>query len=92
VDPFTIRLARIERLGVEEQAENVRITFEFERAPIGFQIPIVLACRDFDDTEVVKVARNVLHSIFEQLAHQCEGWRLSGEELQKLANMNLRPA
>jgi hypothetical protein len=74
-----------------EQGDNVRITFEFERAPIIFQIPIVLPCQDFDDTEVVEVARNMLHNIFEQLLDQCDGWRLTGDELQKLAEMNLRP-
>jgi hypothetical protein len=92
LDQFKIRLARIERLGSDQQAENVRVTFEVERATISFQVPIVLACREFDDTEVVKVARSHLHATFKQLADQCNDWRLTGEELQKLADMNVRSA
>ena len=92
MERFKIRLSRIERLDLGEQGDSVRITFEFERAPIMFQIPVVLPCHDFDDTEVVEVARHALHGIFEQLLDQCDGWRLSAEELEKLAEMNLRPA
>jgi len=96
VDPFKIKLARIElvkpaeAVGIE-QDEDVCLTFEFARAPISFQVPICLPHRDFDDTEVVKVARNALHGIFAQLADQCEDWRLTDTELQELSSMNLRP-
>jgi hypothetical protein len=96
VDPFKIKLARIELVkpaeaGEIEAGEGVCLTFEFERAPNSFQVPICLPRRDFDDTEVVKVARNALHVIFAQLAEQCEDWHLTDAELQELSNMNLRP-
>jgi hypothetical protein len=99
VHPFKIKLARIELVkpaeagenGEIEAGEDVCLTFEFERAPNSFQVPICLPRRDFDDTEVVKVARNALHVIFAQLADQCEDWHLTDAELQELSNMNLRP-
>ena len=93
MDPFKIKLARIELVKPDElePGEDVCLTFEFERAPISFQVPIFLPRRDFDDTEVVKVARNALHGIFAQLADQCEDWRLNDAELNELSNMNLRP-
>ena len=96
MDPFRIKLARIElvkpaKAGEVEPGEDVCLTFEFARAPISFQVPIWLPRREFDDTEVVKVARNALHAIFAGLADQSENWRLTDAELVELSSMNLRP-
>jgi hypothetical protein len=46
---------------------------------------------DFDDTEMVQAARDVLHWIFVDLAAQTQEWKLTVEELQQLSSMSLRP-
>ncbi len=53
---FKITVARIEVDARGKQDEQVRITFQIDRAPISFQVPILLSIRDFDDTEVVRAA------------------------------------
>jgi hypothetical protein len=88
---FNIKVARIETVARPEQNTEVCITFKFERSPIAFQIPIFLKHKDFDDTEMIKAARNALHRIFLELANQCETWSLTSTELQGLVNLNVRP-
>ena len=53
---------------------------------------MVLKSGEFDDTEIVQVARSRLSEIFRELAHQSEVWKLSNDDLGALANLNLRPA
>ena len=91
MDEFNIKLARMEMVARDDQKEEVCITFQFERASISFEIPIFLGLHDFDDTEMVKVARNILNQTFTQLAAQCQEWRLTDAELRELTRMNLRP-
>ena len=91
MNEFKINDARIEMVARAGEEEEVCITFKFERPPIAFQIPIFFGHQDFDDTEVIRAARNTLHGIFADLAVQCESWSLTGAELQELLDMNLRP-
>jgi hypothetical protein len=88
---FKITVARIEVDARGKQDEQVRITFQIDRAPISFQVPILLSIRDFDDTEVVRVARNALHRTFVELAAQSQRWKLTSEDLRQLSSMSLRP-
>jgi hypothetical protein len=69
---------------------EVCVTFQFDRPPVAFQIPIFLKQKDFDDTEMIEAARNALHRIFADLASQCESWSLNSAELQALVNLNVR--
>jgi hypothetical protein len=91
MNEFKISVSRIEMVARAGENEEVCVTFNFERPPIMFQIPIFLGHKDFDDTEMIKAARNAMQRIFAELASQCESWSLSNTELQELANMNLRP-
>lgn len=70
---------------------EVRVTFHIDRGPAQFQIPIFLNMKDFDDTEMVQAARDILHRIFVDLAAQTQEWKLTVEELQQLSSMSLRP-
>ena len=88
---FKINVSRIETVAHAGADKEVCITFKFERAPINFEIPIFLRHRDFDDTEMIRAARNTLHRIFADLANQCESWKLTPGELQAMASLNLRP-
>jgi hypothetical protein len=91
MNEFKINVSRIEMVAGAGESKEVCITFKFERAPINFQIPIFLRHRDFDDTEMIRAARNTLHRIFADLANQCESWSLTPAELQEMVNANLRP-
>ena len=91
MNEFQIKLARIEVVARSETDEEVCMTFRFERPPINFEIPIFVHRHHFDDTEMVKVARNMLHQTFAQLTAQCDEWQLTDAELQGLGDLNVRP-
>ena len=88
---FKIKVARIERSGRGKQDGQVRITFQIDRGPVNFQVPIVLSTKDFDDTEMVQAARSGLHRTFAALATQSQNWKLRAKDLQHLSRMSLRP-
>ena len=88
---FTIKMARIETTGRGKQDGQVCVTFQVNRGPTSFQVPILLSVRDFDDTEMVQAARNALHRIFAELASQSQNWKLTGKNLKQLSTMSLRP-
>ena len=89
---FKITVARIEVDARGKQDEQVRITFQIDRAPISFQVPILLSIRDFDDTEMVQAARSALYRTFVELAAQSQKWKLTPEDLRQLSSMSLRPS
>jgi hypothetical protein len=91
MDMFWIKVARIEMISPNERGEDVRLTFQFEGGRTTFNLAIFLNSREFDDTEIVKVARSKLHDVFSQLSCQCENWQLTDEERRELARINLRP-
>jgi hypothetical protein len=91
MDDFNISVSRIEMVGRAGKNAEVCVTFKFERGPIVFQMSLFLEHADFDDSEMIKAARSILHDIFAQLAVQCETWRLTSAELEELKNSNLRP-
>jgi hypothetical protein len=88
---FEITVARIEVDARGKRNEQVRITFQIDRAPISFQVPILMDIRDFDDTEMVQAARSALHRTFVELAAQNQKWKLTAQDLRQLSSMSLRP-
>jgi hypothetical protein len=88
---FEITVARIEVDARGKRNEQVRITFQIDRAPISFQVPILMDIRDFDDTEMVQAARSALHRTFVELAAQSQKWKLTAQDLRQLSSMSLRP-
>jgi hypothetical protein len=85
-----ITMARMEVTVPGLKDGQVRITFQIERASTTFQVPIVLNMCDFDDTELVQAAHNVLYQEFLELAAQSKEWALSSQELQQLSSISLR--
>jgi hypothetical protein len=85
---FKITVARIELVG---RGSQVRITFQIDRPPTCFQVPILMDIRDFDDTEMLQAARSGLHRTFVELAAQSQKWKLTAQDLRRLSNMSLRP-
>jgi hypothetical protein len=53
-------------------------------------VPIRLNVSDYDDTEMVEVARSTLHRTFVELAAQTRHWKLSAKDLRLLARMSFR--
>jgi hypothetical protein len=88
---FKIKVVRIETTGRRNRDGQVCITFQIDRGPVNFQVPIPLSIKDFDDTEMIQAARNALHRTFAELASQSQKWKLTPEELQQLSSMSLRP-
>jgi hypothetical protein len=88
---FKITVARIEIDARGKRNEQVRITFQIDRAPISFLVPILLNIGDFDDTEMVQAARSALHRTFVELAAQSQKWKLTAQDLRQLSSMSLRP-
>jgi hypothetical protein len=86
---FKIKLARIEAASGRADTQ-VCITFQIERGTVNFPVPIRLNGSDYDDTEMVKAARSILHQTFLDLAAQTRHWSLSAKELRLLSGMNLR--
>jgi hypothetical protein len=64
--------------------------FHIERDVISFNVPIYLRARDFDNSEMVKAARNSLHRMFVELAEQSKVWDISPAELERISKMNVR--
>ncbi|MCP1912636.1 hypothetical protein J2R96_005116 [Bradyrhizobium elkanii] len=89
---FKIGVARIEMISPNERGMDIRLTFQFEGDQTSFALPIFLSSCEFDDTEIVKVARSKLYDVFWQLCGQCEDWQLSDNERRELAKINVRPA
>jgi hypothetical protein len=88
---FKIKVGRIEAVAANTTGAQVCITFEVERGPLVLKIPIMLNLKEFDDTEMIQVARNELHKIFVELAEQTIQWTLTAEDIQKLSSMSSRP-
>jgi hypothetical protein len=90
MNKFKIKVARIETTGRNEQERQVRVTFQLDRRPISFQVPVLLSLKDFDDTETVQAARNALHRIFAELASQSRQWKLTANDLKQLSDISMR--
>ncbi len=91
MNAFKIKIARIEIISPNERGEDLRLTFQLESHQTSFALPIFLKSCEFDDTELVKVARSKLHGVFSQLCSQCEDWQLTDDERRELARISVRP-
>ena len=88
---FKIKVARIEAATTGSRSDSqVCITFSIDRGTVGFQVPIHLSVRDYDDTEMIQAARDALHRVFVELAAQTLHSKLSADELRLLSRMSLR--
>lgn len=91
MNAFEIKIARIEIISPNERDEDIRLTFQFESRQTSFALPIFLKSCEFDDTEIVRVARSKLHDVFTQLCSQCEDWQLTDDDRRELARISMRP-
>lgn len=91
VTEFKIRVGRLEMISPNREGEDICLTFHFDDGQTEFAIPIFLRSHEFDDTEIVKVARSRLHDVFGQLCRQCADWQLTTEQRDDLVSINVRP-
>ncbi|MCW2286722.1 hypothetical protein M2323_004491 [Rhodoblastus acidophilus] len=89
VAKLMIKVARVEI--VNPGSETIRVTFLIERGDLHFTIPIILSMKSFDDTEVIQIARNELHSIFSDLSTQTQQWTLTDDDVRQLSSISRRP-
>ncbi len=87
---FKIKMARIEATRGGRADTDVCITFQIDRGTVDFQVPIRLNGSDYDDTEIVQAARNMLHQTFAELTAQTRDWSLSANELRSLSAISMR--
>jgi hypothetical protein len=85
-----IKVARIEVIGQHAQERHVCVTFQIDRRSISFQVPLRLRLNDFDDTEMVQVARNALYRLFAELSSQSQKWKLSANDVKRLSGLSMR--
>ena len=90
MNKFKIKVARIEASYEHQQERQVCVTFQLDRRQTSFQVPVLLKCDDFDDTEMVQAARNALHRIFAELSTQSKQWRLSANDVKRLSGLSMR--
>lgn len=88
---FKVSVARIEVVERPTRPAEICVTFQIEQAPLSFQVPIFLKADEFDDTEIVRVARDALHHVFAQVAVHTKKWELTTAESEQLSKMSRRP-
>ena len=87
---YKFSLARLEVISPTAD-RLVRATFSIECQQTSFQLSITLEMKDFDDTEIIRAARDTLHRIFAELSAESKQWKLTPQERKMLSNENLRP-
>jgi hypothetical protein len=83
---FKIRITRIETVSIKETDDFTQVTFRIEAGASSYHLPILVNRYDFDDADLPKVARSILHQTFAALSGQTEEWKLTQEELTQLAS------
>ena len=85
-------MIKVTRVEVSESGdEQVVVTFLIERGQLRFTVPIVLSMKEFDDTELIQIARNELHDVFSDVSAWTKDWTLSEDDIHQLSSINSRP-
>ncbi len=82
---FKIRVARIESLSNDAPENFAQVTFRIDGETGSFYFPVLVNQNEFDEADLTKVARNILHENLMQLSHQTEKWKLTEDELRQLS-------
>lgn len=75
-----IELARFERpapipgMHEAERKNMALVTFRISRGLVHNEVPILVNRKDFDDTDIVKAGRHLLHAFAVELAQATEKW------------------
>lgn len=83
---FKIWVSRIETVPAKDAGDFAQVTFRIDTGSSSLDFPVLVKKGEFDDADLTKVARNILHESLVGLANQTEKWKLTEEELQQLSS------
>ena len=87
---FELKVARIESVSDGKADSFAQITFCIDNGMGRFYLPVLVNKNEFDDADLISVARSVVHQTFVELSNRTEGWKLTQHELQQLSSLKLR--
>ena len=73
------------------QDDLARVTFRIDGDAGSFHLPVLVNTDEFEEADLTKVARSLLHHTLAELSEQTERWKLSEEELQRLSSWKAYP-
>jgi hypothetical protein len=82
---FKISVSRVETIPVEEE-DFIQVTFRIHSGRNSFCFPVLVNKNEYDDADITKVARSILHENLTELTSQTEKWKLTAEELAQLSS------
>jgi hypothetical protein len=83
---FKIMITRIETVSINDADDFAQVTFRIQSGPVSFYFPVLVNKKEFDDADLPKVARSILHDSFTSLTRQTDGWKLTDDELTQLSS------
>jgi hypothetical protein len=83
---FKIRVSRIETIPANELGDFARVTFRIQSGSDSFDYPVLVNKNEFDEADLTKVARSILHESLIELTRQTEKWKLTEDELKQLSS------
>jgi hypothetical protein len=82
---FKISVSRVETIPIEE-GDFAQVTFRIQSGCSSFGFPILVNKNEYDEADITKVARSILHENLAELTCQTEKWKLTAEELAQLSS------
>ena len=76
----------MEAVSDSDRGNFVQVTFRIGSDAGHFYLPVLVNRDEFDEADLTKVARSVLHQMLDALSQQTAGWKLTEQELQQLSN------
>lgn len=82
---FKISVSRVETVQVEE-GDFAQVTFRIHSGCSSFSFPVLVNKNEYDEADITKVARSILHENLAELTNETEKWKLTTEELAQLSS------
>ena len=76
----------METVHKNDEVRLAQITFRIENDASQFHMPVLVNKDEFDEADLTKVARSVLHHMLAELSQVTEVWKLSEQELEQLSS------
>ncbi|WP_292529662.1 hypothetical protein [Methylocystis sp.] len=62
------------------------MTFRIHNGSGSFGFPVLVKKNEYDEADITKVARSILHENLAELTSQTEKWKLTEDELAQLSS------
>ncbi|MBG0792843.1 hypothetical protein IYY11_05415 [Methylocystis sp. H62] len=82
---FKIRVSRIETIPATD-GDFAQVTFRIHNGSGSFGFPVLVKKNEYDEADITKVARSILHENLAELTSQTEKWKLTEDELAQLSS------